>query len=477
MQSRLTIMCVALLAIPTTVLAAEKPKLIFQAELSGNADLAVTAGGQKIGKLLPTAKFVPGIDGRGQAIISTEAKKYAVELPMTGNFLPRRGTIMFWFQPQHQLGYTERDVFDPIHCRGRQGFRVRIQSFPDMANFIPVVHSGAGAPMHAGVNYKFLLTKKWYHVTYTWDTDAQAVGSYTFGRPEANRTSKTDVRLAKFDPGKAVETMWVGSPHIAIADLRIYDRSMTGAQIRRAVHFKPQHSLGAESVNFRQIRVDVDAVRGKLIYENTFNDAGALAGWRMEGPGLAKIDQGQLWMHTTLTGEEKGRGNIVYWCPNDFPESFICEWDFTPTKLGGLCIVFFCAKGREGQDLFDPKLKPRSGNFAQYIKGDIDCYHISYFRNSSFLYPRTNMRKNHGFFLVEVGADFIPVKPGVTSKITLIKQKDHIRFLTNDIIALDFLDDGKTFGPVLGSGKIGLRQMGATWPCLYDNFRVYAVKE
>jgi len=73
----------------------------------------------------------------------------------------------------------------------------------------------------------------------------------------------------------------------------------------------------------------------------------------------------------------------VFWCPENFPDRFIAEWEAQNREPdAGLCIVFFAAKGEKGEDIFDPFLPKRDGTFKQYTQGKIISYHISYYANS-----------------------------------------------------------------------------------------------
>jgi len=445
-------------------------RLLLHAPLDGSADLAVAAGGQKAAELLPGAVFVPGRPmTSGQAVLAGEGRA-AVRIPLDGNYVPERGTLMFWFQPQQHFGGTPHRGFELVNCGQNQGIRIPFVSAPHQAHLATHIFDKDGKPRFATKVYKYLLAKKWYHFAFTWDSSAGEVASWMYGHPEADPLPES------FEPGPAPAQMLAGCSGAAIADLRIYDRPLEGHEIRALIPFAPQEAMAGEGKTFYRQWVDVDALRGRLVYENTFEDDASLSDWKMEGPGEARIVDKKLWLHTTITGPEKWNGHLVFWNTHDFPASFLAEWEFTPTKLGGLCIVFFCARGRQGQDIFDPALPAREGRFERYHSGAINCYHISYFRSGSVRDPICNMRKNHGFYIVDIGPDFIPLEPGHTNKITLIKDENHIMFLTNGRLSLDFVDDGKTYGPVWGSGKIGLRQMGRTWPCLYDNFRVYELK-
>ena len=54
------------------------------------------------------------------------------------------------------------------------------------------------------------------------------------------------------------------------------------------------------------------------------------------------------------------------------------------------------------------------------------------------------------------------------------KKGGRIRFLTEELELLHFDDDGQTFGPLLGVGRIGFRQL-APMAGAYRNLEVYTL--
>lgn len=210
--------------------------------------------------------------------------------------------------------------------------------------------------------------------------------------------------------------------------------------------------------------------RGKLLYSNSFSSQSGMEGWKMEGPG--KVEFRDSWMHMYSPDEV---GHHVYWCPQDFPGNFIAEWVLQNIEPdAGLCIVFFSALGQNGKDIFDASIKPRDGIFNKYTKSDINNYHISYYANGKDNQGRevAHLRKNAGFYVVQVGKPGIPINSKEIHKVTLIKNGNHIVMEIDGREIINWLDDGKEYGPVLGGGKIGLRQMKWTH-FRYRNFKVW----
>jgi hypothetical protein len=164
------------------------------------------------------------------------------------------------------------------------------------------------------------------------------------------------------------------------------------------------------------------------------------------------------------------------WCPENFPENFIAEWDVQIVSKYGLCIVFFAANGDNGKSIFDPSLAKRNGIFKQYHSGDINSYHISYYAATPLgVRSMANMRKNKGFYLVANGPTGIEYGDKSVHKIKLIKEGGHTQLAVNGKKIIDFTDDGKTYDSIWKSGKIGLRQMKWT-KAKYRNFKVYSIR-
>ena len=142
--------------------------------------------------------------------------------------------------------------------------------------------------------------------------------------------------------------------------------------------------------------------------------------------------------------------------------------------MQGFVSFFFAATGVNGEDIFDPKLKERNGVFSQYTKSDLNTYHISYYANAAHNpnRPYSHLRKNKGFYKVLEGEQGIPPASTGIHRISLVKENAHIQLFVDERKVIDWVDDGKTYGPVLSGGKIGFRQMKWTH-FRYRNFNVW----
>lgn len=218
---------------------------------------------------------------------------------------------------------------------------------------------------------------------------------------------------------------------------------------------------------------------GDLIYHNELSNPEALKDFCLEGQAVIHCDGGRMRLENAVDEQLGQRANYVLWCKKVFPSDILLELDFRPIREPGLAMLFFAAAGREGRNLFDPELKPRTGEYVQYHHGDINAFHLSFFRRKEKderSFHTCNLRKSYGFHLVAQGADPIPdVEDAVDFyRLSLLKKGPEVRFAVNSLEVLTFYDDGERYGPLLGSGCIGLRQL-APMAGEYMNLNVYSV--
>jgi hypothetical protein len=237
---------------------------------------------------------------------------------------------------------------------------------------------------------------------------------------------------------------------------------------------------------------ECDHQTGTTLYENPLARPEDVRGFIMEGPGAVSFPRGRMRLESTqdpgpdTDQAANQRANLVFWCPEVFPDHIEISWEFTPLHEPGLAILFFAAVGRDGKDLFDPSLAPRTGPYEQYHHGDIHALHVSYFRRR-YAHERAfhlcNLRKSYGFHMVAQGADPIPpVRDAVGPYQMTVTQCGRavtvrIRGVSDwqpELEVLRWADDGAAYGSVLGGGRIGFRQM-APLVAEYANLRVCAI--
>ena len=184
-------------------------------------------------------------------------------------------------------------------------------------------------------------------------------------------------------------------------------------------------------------------------------------------------------MENAISAEAGQKANFVLWCNKDFPENIKITWKFKPIKEPGLAILFFAAKGIKGEDIFDGSLQKRTGEYPLYHHGDINAFHVSYFRRKEpdeRSFHTCNLRKSYGFYLVAQGADPIPDAADCSDDylMEVVKCGSKVSFSINGLQVFGFNDDGETYGSLLGGGKIGFRQLA---PMIgeYSELKVYEV--
>ncbi|MEG2206082.1 MAG: DUF1961 family protein, partial [Oscillospiraceae bacterium] len=117
-----------------------------------------------------------------------------------------------------------------------------------------------------------------------------------------------------------------------------------------------------------------------LIYENPLACQEDLEGFVCEGEGAISFPMGRMRLEGKLSPDLGQKSNFVLWCPVDFPSDVRIEWEFTPLREPGLCVMFFGALGKNGEDILTGGLAKRTGEYDFYHHGDLNAYHLSYFR-------------------------------------------------------------------------------------------------
>lgn len=406
--------------------------------------------------------LAPGREGR--ALLARPGERFGKEIALPAGAQSAQGAMMFWVQPQRELRNAPEAVrLGLVVSEGAQAFLVELV-VRSTVQLRFTIRPANDAPRSASFDFTHLKPKKWYFFAVAWDAAKGAMDLYFAGQ------RYTHIECRPWTMPDLGVRLRVGAPDVAMDNFRIYDRSPNGEEIVHEAALRPDEAPADEGI---QVYPETDAdypVKTKLLYETSFD--GGLGDWVLEGPGVTEIRDGRLYMES----REPQNGHIVLWNKRDFPADFLAEWDFSPANESALYIVFFCARGRDGKDLFDPSLAKRDGTFTQYTMGDINAYHISYFRNLGRESGICNLRKEHGFYLVSIGRDPMAPVAGGKHRIRLLKRGPQIRFFIDGKLCVKFDDDGKTYGPVWGAGKIGLRQMAPS-KAFYDMFRVYELME
>ncbi len=215
----------------------------------------------------------------------------------------------------------------------------------------------------------------------------------------------------------------------------------------------------------------------KVIYENPLSCEGDIKDFILEGRARISFPGGVMRFENELSALEGQRANFVLWCPRVFPADIKIEWEFRPLKEPGLAMLFFAAKPRNGVgSIFDEELEERTGEYKQYHSGDINTFHVSYFRRKQpdeRRFHTCNLRKSYGGNLVCQGADPIPDASPDSEwyRLSVLKRGARVSMSINDLQIFEYYDDGMTYGDILTGGSIGFRQL-APMVAEYRNLRV-----
>jgi hypothetical protein len=312
-----------------------------------------------------------------------------------------------------------------------------------------------------------------YLMQVTWDANRGLQNAYVDGVP----LQEAGVSFDPWEfPRTAQEAKTLDGP-VTVSDLKFHAGFVSAEAARQAVPGGlPGRSARVFGPGEQGLPAEIEARRGPLLLDAALAAAGDVDGWVLEGPGKITFADGWMEMRSTRPDASGGEnGHIVFWCPRDFPERFLAEWEVQLVGDFGLCIVFFAAKGAGGEDIFDPSLPARDGTFAHYIRGAVNSYHISYYASTPGTPGRisSNLRKNNKFYLMASGPVAIPAGSGAVHRMRLVKDGGHIQLQADGRVSIDFTDTGgPRYGPVYGGGKIGLRQMQWTVG-RYRNLRVW----
>ncbi|HWL51797.1 MAG TPA: DUF1961 family protein [Chthoniobacteraceae bacterium] len=309
---------------------------------------------------------------------------------------------------------------------------------------------------------------QWIHFAVSWDAKAGLFNGWLNGTPLREEGTK----VIPWEPSQPIAALRVHFGPVALAGLET-SATLPDEKQRAQTVGDALGTLDALLGAGERTPVDWKEKKGALFYSNDFARPGDLDDWVAEGPMQTTFEHGWMQMQSTLP-EDLPRGHVVLWLKKELPENFLAEWEMKPVNDRGLCIAFFSARGRNGESIFSETLRKRNGEFPLYHSGDIDCYHISYYANTPETPGRltSNLRKNHGFYLISNGPPGISAHSREWNRVQLLKVGDHIQLAVNGRRIIDHTDDGKRHGPVLGGGAFGLRQM--VWTVGgYRNFRVH----
>lgn len=407
-------------------------------------------------------------------------RPFTLEVPE--KLLDGRGSLAFWFRPEKTLRGEARPV------KLLEGEAITVEILPNSAcvnldvrlGFLTQGTFPSGEPRT--YLYRMLLTHlkagQWYHLALNWDAARpEQAGFFLDGVLQENPPLHAEVKLV---PPAGPVTLTAGGPGAQVSAITINHEPLPARAIAAQLKAAGHAGYTDEGLRFTGRKLDFpDADVEHPVYATTFDDPAVLQDWKLEGGQRMYIEDGHLVLESDReTTRSTGKANhLVCWLTKEMPADFLLEFTVCPEKRDrGLNIVFFNARGRGGERIFDSALSPRDGTFSQYHSGDLDNYHISYWSGGR---GTSNLRKNHGFHLAAVGRDLIETgKEGEFQTVRIYKRGGKVRLTVDGVLSLAYDDDGKTWGPIHNhTGWIGLRQMAHTQKCRYGYVKVYPLKE
>lgn len=350
--------------------------------------------------------------------------------------------------------------------------------------------SFAGDPDELGPR-RFQFThfkgQRWYHLAIAWDASAGAVDLYLNGLHQENSLRKPWQAQSQAGPLQLDGDF--GDLHIELAHLETFGRMLLADEIAALSAAVDSPALEDEGRTYPSGSLDLVGLEIECVYEADFHkplsviEEDALfegdrrvrqpAGfdWVLEGSGRAFTKDG----HLHLVGEEKS-SNLDLWCTQPLPADFLLEFDFTPgDPNSGLCIIWFCATGPEGQSVFAPSMPKRQAVWPRYHTGQLQCYHTSFWAIEPWnSLPRgtSNLRKNPGHRLVSIGRDNIAGQGPGPHRVRLMRMGNRIQLETNGKLSVQW-EDGGEYGPPWPGGYFALHHMYHTGSASYSNLKAY----
>lgn len=184
--------------------------------------------------------------------------------------------------------------------------------------------------------------------------------------------------------------------------------------------------------------------------------------WLIEGTGSARIEDGRL----VLQEDSNGVG-LVAWLRQDWPANFKLTFNVEFSNNRGIGVFFVATTGA---------LEGRTGDYDEYIRGDLDSYSLSFHRYfpDGRNNPGANLRRNSGFDLLSQAMPDPMLEAGRRYAVEITKEGAHLVVRVDDKIVHDVVDEGE-FGPPHGAGRIGFRLRGdASCAMRLDDVNIYS---
>ena len=435
-----------------------------------------------------------------------------IPLPVSATDFPRRGTLSVLFELRgapSTLALPLRAQTSPDGRPATRGFTWIESPLFEARLFVGRGNAGMNFNFHHAEGGTRLASQPWsridggkpYVLGLTWDLDAAEIATTINGVPQGDlRHWGTDYSGLRPRPGTAPLKLGGSvrdgstTASFLVDAARLDARILSDAELAALAAAWGAAPLSGEVRTLFDPPLDLSGLQLEPLYEADFSTPLPLVtedsllesgqrtrrppadAWVLEGDGRAWTEDGALRLATHHDANKEA--HLVLWLNRVFPGDVLVDYTFTPeTVQRGLHILFWSARRSAGGDIFELGLPRRHGDFHPYIVGELDSYHASVFATDDQNLRRTaNLRKNSGFALVSVGEDRIggADTPG-PFRVRLLKVGPRMTLAVDDHVVLDYTDDGRSHGPVLDAGHLGLRLMSHTRSAMIDRLEVHRV--
>jgi hypothetical protein len=324
--------------------------------------------------------------------------------------------------------------------------------------YVPVEH----LPLHE---------REWYQLVLTWDKPESSLRVYVNGILCATTSYPFKADQPKRD-------LYLGNTAMVFSGLELHDRVLSATDIQRG--YETSSAPANEHINedLRQLftvqpkpRVDwsPDAAWA-LRFDKTLTGKDDFAGWEQQGcleepyriRALEFTPEGLL---IQTPDEVHVESRVYFWSPQIFEGDLAVEYEFRPEQDTGLALLVVQASGMQREDFLTDHPKRTTGAMGTIIADRVKNYHWEYFRKSVDVRCDlgTNVIMKNPWWRPMQLTTTPPLKVGAWHKLLFVQEGGHLRGAIDGEWVIDVIDDPYiNNGPVLNSGRIGLRMMYAS---------------
>jgi hypothetical protein len=328
-----------------------------------------------------------------------------------------------------------------------------------------------GVTPYVPVEHMFFREHEWYQLVFTFDKPASRFCIYMNGILCA--TTKYPFQCQAPHP-----ELYLGNPAMAFADFAVYDKELTSAQVvelwQAGTAPKHQHTqqelLELYTVQPKPLVDWEPTVDWQLRYDKTLTNLGDFDGWTQQGCMVDGItleanDITPTGLLLQTPDEIAVETRVYFWSPEVYEGDLAVEFEFMPEQETGLALLVLQAAGMHGEDFLTDHPRRVTGSMHTILDDQIKNYHWEFFRHA------VDVRNDVGTHVVlknpwwkGMGMSSSPLL-GLNQwhKLQFVQEGARLRCGMNGQWMLDMQDDAFSHcGPVLHSGRIGIRLMYGT---------------